>query len=93
MFEGVWPAQFILKRGSRNEALWFAVQISHKDLDTCYWLKHKERAIVKFCKKKHCQKVIRIKSDLRKANMAEIDLPVESCIFVNQSLCSYYRLL
>ena len=38
-------------------------------------------------------KVLKSKSDLQKLNTTNRDLPEGSRIFVNQSLCSYYRLL
>ena len=59
-----------------------------EDLDTCLWLKHKERVIVKFCGRKDCEKVLKAKNNLRKLDTTNLYLPEE-----NQSLCSYYRLL
>ena len=67
--------------------------VNKEDLDACHWLKDKERVIVKFCRRKDCEKVSKAKNDLRKLNTTNLDLPEGSKIFVNQSLCSYYRLL
>ena len=67
--------------------------VNKEDLDACHWLKDKERVIVKFCRRKDCEKVLKAKNDLRKLDTTNLDLLEGSKIFVNQSLCSYYRLL
>ena len=67
--------------------------ISKDDLDAFHWLKDKERVTVKFCRKKDVEKVLKAKTDLRKLNTTNLDLPKESRIIVNQSLCSYYCFL
>ena len=64
-----------------------------EDLDACHWLKDKEQVIAKFCRRKDCEKVLKAKNNLRKLDSTNLDL-LEGCkIFINQSLCSYYRLL
>ena len=67
--------------------------VNKKDLDACHWLKDKERVIVKFCRRKDCEKVLNAKNDLRNLDTTNLDLPKGSKIFFNQSLCSHYRLL
>ena len=67
--------------------------VNKKDLDACHWLKDKEQAIVKLCRRKNCDKVFKSKNDLRKLNKTNLDLPERSKIFGNQSLCSYYSLV
>ena len=49
--------------------------------------------MAKFCWRKDCDKVLKVKNNLRKLDATNADLPHWSKIFVNQSLCSYYRLL
>ena len=61
--------------------------VDREDLDACHWLKDKERVIVKFCRRKDCEKVLRAESDLRKLDSTNLDLPEGSKIFINQSLC------
>ena len=67
--------------------------VDKEDLDACYRLKDKERVIVKFCRRKDCEKVWKAKNDLRKLDSTNLDLPERSKFSINQSLCSYYRLL
>ena len=67
--------------------------VNKEDLDACHWLKHKERVFVNFCRRKDSEKVLKAKNDLRKLDTTKLDLPEGSKIFVNQSWCSYYRLL
>ena len=54
--------------------------------------KHKN-VIVKFSKRKEYQQVFSFKKDLPKLDMKGIDLPEGTWLFVNHSLCSYYKLL
>ena len=67
--------------------------VNKEDLDPCHWLQDKERVIVKLCRRKDCGKVLKAKSNLRKPDTTNLDLPEGSKIFVNQSLCYYYGLL
>ena len=67
--------------------------VSKEDLDAGHWLKDKERVIVKFCRRKDCEKVLKAKNDLQKLDTTNLDLPEGSKIFVNQSLSSYYSLV
>ena len=53
----------------------------------------KGKVIVTFFKRKNFKQVPSVKNDLRKLNTADVDLPDESRIFTNQSLCSYHYLL
>ena len=62
-------------------------------LDACHWLKDNERVIVKFCRRKDCEKVLSAKSDLQKLDTTNLDLSECSKIFVKQRLRSCYRLL
>ena len=71
----------------------FGCNVDKEDLDACHWLKDKERVIVKFYRRKDCEKVLKAKNDLQNLNSTNLDLPEGSKIFINQSLCSYYRLL
>ena len=42
---------------------------------------------------KDCQNILNAKKELRKLDMKEIGFPEDNPIFVNQSLCTYYRVL
>ena len=48
---------------------------------------------MKFSRRKDCQHVLKAKKELRKLDMKEIDFLEDNPIFVNQSLCTYYRVL
>ena len=48
---------------------------------------------MKFFRWKDCQNVRNAKKELRKLDMKEIGFPEDNPIFVNQSLCTYYRVL
>ena len=62
--------------------------------DDCHQLgKNKDRVIVKFTRRKDCKQVFQVKKDLKDLTADDLDLPRGTKIFVNQSLCPYYRIL
>ena len=63
-------------------------------IEACHRIsKRNEKVIVKFSRRKDCQNVLNAKKELRKLDMKEIGFPEDNPIFVNQSLCTYYRVL
>ena len=52
-----------------------------------------ERIIVTFSLQKDYQNALKVKKVFRKLDMKEIGFPEDNPIFVNQSLCTYYRVL
>ena len=63
-------------------------------IDDCYRLgKNNVRVNGKFTRWKNCKQIFKIKKDLRDLNMDDLDLPRDTKIYINQSLCSYYRIL
>ena len=70
------------------------VPINPNNIEACHRIKKdSERTIVKFNKRKDCQQVIRAKKDLKNMTFTDIDLPVGTTLYLNESLCSYYRWL
>ena len=49
--------------------------------------------IVKFSKRKDCQHVWSVKKDLKKLTMEDFELPGNNKLFINRSLCPYYKML
>ena len=63
-------------------------------IDDCHRLgKNSDRVIIKFSRRKDCKQVLQAKKDLKDLNTDDLDLPRGTKIFVNQSLCPYYRML
>ena len=63
-------------------------------IDDCHRLgKNNVRVIGKFSRRKNCKQIFKIKKDLRDLNMDDLDLPRNTKIYINQSLCPYYRIL
>ena len=63
-------------------------------IDDCHRLrKNNDRVIVKFTRRKDCKQILKVKKDLRNLDMEDLDLPRGTKIYINQSLCSYYRIL
>ena len=83
---------------SRRFATWFRkfVWICDHDIQACHHLKDKDWTIVKFTNKKDCQLkgldlAAVVKRQLKGLDPAGVDLPEGTKIFINESLCPYYR--
>ena len=66
------------------------VHLKGKYIQVCHRLKYKNRVIVKFRNRKECLQIRCIKEDLKSLDPTELDIPVATGIFINESLCAYY---
>ena len=62
-----------------------------KDIQACHRLKDNDRVIAKFGTRKDSLQVLRVKKDLQSLDPSELDRPEGTRIFINESLCAYYR--
>ena len=62
------------------------------DIEVCPHLMNNDRVIVKFLRRKDCDRVMSVKRDLRKVKLEDIALRGSNFIFVNPGLCPYYRM-
>ena len=71
------------------------VDVSVDNIEACHLLKsdNKNKIIVKFPKRKDCQAVLENKKKLKNLSNDELGLETNSKVFVNESLCKYYKLL
>ena len=67
------------------------VDICNCDIQVCHCLKNKYRIIIKLTNRKNCLGILRVKRQLKGLDPAAVDLPEGTKIFVNESLCPYYR--
>ena len=67
------------------------VEVDERDIQACHRLKEKERTIVKFANRKDCLRILRVKKDLKSLDPTELDFPESTKIYINESLCPYYR--
>ena len=68
--------------------------ISSESVEACHRIsRSNDRVIIKFSRRKDCQQVLSVKKDLKNLNMADVGLPDNTRLFVNPSLCSYYKVL
>ena len=66
--------------------------ITDEKIESCHWRnKNTDRSIVKLLRRKDCDQVMRVKSELKKLKLADLDLSVETKLYINEILCSYYR--
>ena len=68
--------------------------ISPDHIESCNRISKKgDTVIVKFSQQKDCQQVWQVKKDLQKMKKKDFDLPGSHKLFINRSLCPYYRVL
>ena len=69
------------------------VDITADDIEDCHHVGNKGQTIIKFGKRKVSRQVLSVRKDLNKVKMSDIDLTGQSTLYINQSLCPYYRML
>ena len=62
-----------------------------RDIQRCHHMKDKDQTIVKFTNSKVCLRLLRVKRQLKGFDLAAMDLPEGSKMFVNESLFPYYQ--
>ena len=67
------------------------VEAHEQDVQACHRSKEKERAIVKFDNRKDFLRILRVKNDLKSFDPTELNFPESTKIYINESLCPYYR--
>ena len=68
--------------------------IDSSNIEACHCItKKNDRIIVKFSWRKDCQRVLSVKKNLQKSKMEDIGLTGGNKVFINHSLCPYYRVL
>ena len=66
------------------------------NIEACYRLKSKVRpkkVIIKLYKRKDVFSILQRKKKLKSVDITKVGLPQGSLVFINQSLCSYYKYL
>ena len=69
------------------------VDVSDKDIEDCHRVGKRSTIIVKFCKRKVSKQVLNVRKDLTLFSMEDLQLTGQGSLYINQSLCSYYRVL
>ena len=67
--------------------------MSDKDFEDCHRVGKRGSTIVKFCKGKVSKQVLNVRKDLTKLSMEDLHLTGQGKLYINQSLCPYYRVL
>ena len=69
-------------------------KIDPDNIEDCHRLSKKsDNVIIKFTRQKDSQHVLRVKRDLRNVNLEDLGFHGEIKIYINRSLCQYYRML
>ena len=69
------------------------VDITADDIEECHRVGNKGQTIIKFGKRMVSRQMLSVRNDLNKVKMSDIDLTGQSTLYINQSLCPYYRML
>ena len=69
------------------------VETDSSNIEDCHWLpsKRPKRAIIKFSKQKDGKKIRHCKKNLKVMDLTS--LGISSPVFINDSLCQYYKML
>ena len=68
--------------------------ISPDRIEACHRVgRTNDTVIVKFSRRKDCQHVWNVKKNLKKLTLEDLELPGNSKLFINKSLCPYYKML
>ena len=67
------------------------VKINKRDIQSCHRLHDKDRTIVKFSNRKDSLLILRSKKQLKELSSADLGLPEKTKLYINESLCPYYR--
>ena len=65
-------------------------EIGQRDIQACHRIKN-NRTILKLSKRKDCLQVLRAKKQLKDLDGTTLNLPSDTKIFINGSLCGYSR--
>ena len=66
------------------------VTVTEADIEACHRLKG-NKTIVKLSRRKLCHEVSRKKKNLKKVKLPDIGLVDDTPLYINESLCSYYK--
>ena len=69
------------------------IDIIVHDIEVCHRFGNKGQTIIKFDKRSVSWQVLSARKDLNKVKMSNMDLAGKSTLYLNQSLCPYYRML
>ena len=88
------PSADVLEEKVLNILGKLGCDIPSERIEACHRISKKSSTvIVKFTKRKDCQQVWSVKKDLQKIKMEDVNLPGQNKLFINRSLCSYYKVL
>ena len=72
------------------------VNVTHDNVEACHRLKSDmapKKVIIKLSRRKDVHRIIKNKSKLKQINTSSINLPAHCKLYINESLCKYYKYL
>ena len=80
-----------LEDKGRNVFREIGVNINERDIQASHRFREKDRTIVEFVNRKDCINILRFKKDLKHLDPSKLSFSEGTKIFINESLCPYYR--
>ena len=68
-----------------------SANIDERDMQACHRYREKDRAILKFVNRKDFKNILRVKKNLKHLDPSKLPFSEGTKIFINESLCPYYR--
>ena len=65
--------------------------IDERDMQACHRYREKDRTILKFVNRKDFTNIRRVKKNLKHLDPSKLSFSEKTKIFINESLCPYYR--
>ena len=69
------------------------ISITKRDMQAVHRIGNKGRTIIKFSNRNDCEALLKVRRDLNNLTMKYFGFEENSKIYVNESLCPYYRVL
>ena len=69
------------------------INMTERDMQVVHRIGKEGRTIIKFSNRKDCQALLKVKRDLNDLTMKDFGFEENSKIYVNESLCPYYRVI
>ena len=67
------------------------IKLNDRDIQSCHRLRAKDRTIVKFSNRKDSLLILRSKNKLKNLTFEDLGIPENTNLYINESLCPYYR--
>ena len=94
IWDTIWYSAWKVRGNITKRFEKFDVDVDPENVEDCHWLKTRnssKKVIIKLSKRKDADKIRQVKKKLKSLNLESMG--ISSPIFINDSLCAYYKKL